>query len=117
MKRSVSLSWILLAILLIGPAHAQSERLSISSADLSFEDSTAQCEVIIFGNNSKDSIAAVITLWNNNQCIMTWERKSNYSLYFSETIAVTQGQSYTLIVEYSINDIPQSRLSSTGTCK
>lgn len=117
MKRRVPLLWILFAILLIFPAHAQSARLSVSTADLTFEDSMAQCEVRIFGNSSKDSISATITLWNNNQCIMTWERKSNYSLSLSETVAVTQGQSYTLNVEYSINGIPQTKLSSSGTCK
>lgn len=116
MKRRQALLCALFAILLIVPAHAQSARLSISTAEISFEDSTALCDVKIFGNNSKDCISAIITLWSNNQCIKTWERESNYSLKFSETITVTQGQSYTLIVEYSINGVSQAELSSSGTC-
>lgn len=117
MKKRAPLLWISLIILLIFPAYAQSARLSVSTADLTFENSTAKCEVRIFGSSSRDSISATITLWNNNQCIMTWERKSNYSLSLSETVAVTQGQSYTLNVEYSINGIRQSKLSSSGICK
>ena len=117
MKRRVLLLGILIAVLLIFPAHAQSARLSIRTADLTFEDSTAQCDVKIYGSSSKDSISATITLWNNNQCIMTWERESNRNLSFSETIAVTQGKSYTLNVEFSINGVPQPKLSSSGICK
>lgn len=116
MKRTQALLCVLFAVLLIVPAHAQSARLSIGTAEISFVDSTAQCDVKIFGNNSKDSISAIITLWSNDQCIKTWERESNYNLKFSETVAVTQGKSYTLIVEYSINGISQAELSASGTC-
>lgn len=117
MKARISALLLLLLLLLTSTAYAEDMRLNYSYADISFSGTTATCTVFIPGNDSSDQISAAIELRCGNQSIKTWNDSSSGVLRFKDTVSVTKGKTYDLVVEYTINGKAQSSFSDSGTCK
>lgn len=118
MKARSSVFALLLVFLLACTAYAQEMRTKTSSAAISFSGTTANCYVDIAGDKGSDKISATIKLNCGNQNIKTWtESTDNGHLVFLDSVGVTKGSTYELVVEYSINGKTQIPLSSSGTCK
>lgn len=98
------------------PVSAQTDRAVSRTIQLTFNDTTANCSVLIAGTKN-NYISAVVTLWNGNQCIGTWEQAQSGRVDISEDVSVTKGQSYTLKADYTVDGVTQPQMSTSGTCK
>lgn len=118
MKTRSSILAVLLMFLLINSANAQEARINTGYADITFSGTTANCYAEITGNSGSDKISATIELRCGNQSIRTWNRYTDSGrLMFSDTVGVTKGKTYELVVEYTVNGKAQSSFSDSGTCK
>ena len=117
MKTRGSILAVLLMILLINTANAQEIRINSGYVDITFSGTTANCYAEISGNKASDKISATIELRCGNQTIRTWNVSDDGSLSFYETVSVTKGKTYELVVECTVNGKAQSSFSDSGTCK
>ena len=106
---------IVLMLILTLPAQATSRQISVYP-NLSFSDTTATCSVLIRANKANDKISADITLWQGNSCIESWETSDSGTVKFESTATVDKGKSYTLQIDFSINDVAQPSVSCSKTC-
>ena len=116
MKLRITAIGLLAAALLTLPVSAQSERALNRTIQLTFDDTTAKCVVLISGSKS-NYISADVTLWDGNQCIGTWEKAQNGYVAINEEVSVTKGRTYTVRADYTVDGATQPQLSTSGTCK
>lgn len=106
----------LLIVLFTNTAYAQDMRRETGNVDIIFSGATARCIVEIIGKSS-DKIVATIELRCGDQNIKTWNKSSTYGyLALDDTVDVTKGKTYELVVEYTINGKAQQSFSDSGTC-
>lgn len=116
LKVKASIVSFFLLVFLTSNAFAQDMRISNACADLTFSGSTANCFVEIPGK-STDKIHASIELRCGNQTIKTWNRYSvDGYLVLDDTVSVVRGNTYELVVEYTVNGKAQQSFSDSGTC-
>lgn len=116
LKKQCLILSLLLVLVLVIPAQAQTPRINTDKATLTFSGTTAYCRVRISAKLNED-ISATIKLWDGSQYIETWQENATSSLNFSESVPVQRGRSYTLTVDYSVAGKPMPSLSSSGTCQ
>nr|WP_325179559.1 hypothetical protein [uncultured Oscillibacter sp.] len=110
--------FLLFIFLLTSTVNAQTERLSGDSIKLTFEGTTACCNVTIASTDLKGDISATIKLMDGSTCINSWRKVASGYLFFADsTTSVKKGKSYTLTVTYSIDGVTQPSLSTSATCK
>lgn len=110
--------FLLFIFLLTSTANAQTERLGGDSIKLTFDGTTACCDVMIASTDLKGDISAVIKLMDGSTCINSWRKVAYGYLSFTDsTTSVEKGKSYTLTVTYSVNGITKPTLSTSATCK
>lgn len=118
MKTRVPIFALLMMLLLTNTVYAQETRMNTTLATVSFSGTTATCIVDIVSNGGNDKISATIELLCGNQSIKTWNKSvDNGHLVFYDTVSVTKGKTYDLVVEYTVNGKTQSSFSGSGTCK
>ena len=109
---------LVLVFLLAGTAYAQEMRTKNSTAVISFSGTTANCYVEIAGDSGSDKISATIEFNCGSQNIKTWTESTDHGhLMFLDSVGVTKGNTYELVVEYTINGKTQIPLSNSSTCK
>lgn len=109
---------LLLMFMLISTAYAQDMRLNSANADISFSGTTANCYVDIVGDSGSDKISATIKLNCGDQTIKTWNEYTDRGhLLFYDTVDVSKGKTYVLVVEYTVNNKARASFSDSGTCK
>jgi len=113
-KRILSIVFLMVFILAI-PAQAASSRAVTVNPVLNIEGTTANCAVLIFGDNADDEIYAVIKLWKGSSCIKTWIEEETFYLNFKDTVRVSKGN-YTLTVDATINGQKEPQVSISDTC-
>lgn len=108
---------LVLAILISLPfsAQAATTRATTARPVLTFSGSRANCSAYIFGNSSSDYIEATIKLWHETTCVKTWKVTGQHYISFSETANATQGNTYVLIVHWSLNGVRQTSESVIKT--
>ena len=104
-KASICLA-ILLTILLAMPASASAQRTTSITSDIVFDDTSANCFALIIGNSTSDTISATMVLKRGNTLVDKWSGSGNGTLKLTGTANATAGK-YTLIVNATINNIPQ----------
>lgn len=118
MKKRIFPLFLLLIFLLASTVNAQKERLGSSSVQLSFDGTTACCDVTISATDLKGDISAVIKLMDGSTCINSWRKAASGFLFFTDSsTAVKKGKTYTLTVTYSVDGVTQPSLSTSATCK
>lgn len=118
MKKRFFPLFLLIIFLLTSTVNAQRERLGSRSVQLSFDGTTACCDVTISTTDLKGDISAVIKLMDGSTCINSWRKVAYGYLSFTDsTTSVKKGKSYTLTVTYSIDGVTQPSLSTSATCK
>jgi hypothetical protein len=118
LKTKVLVFALLLVFLLSGSAYAQETRINNAYAGITFSGTVATCFVDIDRDNSYDKISATIKLNCGSQNIKTWNEYSDTGrLKFSDDVDVTKGNTYELVVEYTVNGKAQKSFSGSGTCK
>ena len=85
---------------------------------LSYNGTTAICEVLASGNTADEVIYAAVKLMHGNEVIESWYPSATGILDFSETAEVTRGETYTLTVRvYTINAPNLPEVSVSGKCE
>lgn len=110
---------LLLAIIL-----AFSTPLAVSAATraltihpyLSFNGTTASCEVTVVGNNMSEYIEVSMKLMHGTTCIDSWSTSGYGYVYTEEFATVTKGETYELVVAVSVNGEAHTPVSVTNTC-
>lgn len=96
-------------------AQAASPRAIAVRPTLSFSGNRANCYAYIRANSSSDYIEATIKLWHETTCVKTWKVTGQHYISFSETANATQGNTYVLIVHWSLNGVRQTSESVIKT--
>lgn len=117
MKKPICI--VLVAILLISvsvSAYAATSRATSIMPSLSFEGTTAKCQVTVVGNSTSEVIGVTVKLWYGSTCLQTWTASGNGYVVLSKTATVTAGRTYKMTVDVTINGVAENRISKTGTC-
>ena len=113
-KKATTLAVILvLSVLLSTPAYALQEATTCVPR-LTFEGTTAYCDVIVSSPSNK--ISVTVQLWQDNTLVTSWPASATSILSFSETYPVVKGQTYTLKVTGTIAGIPFTGPEVSGVC-
>lgn len=98
----------ILALILAIPAYAASTRAIMVAPDITFVGTEAECTVRITANNASDRIVATMELWQGSTFVDSWSGNGQWTLKLNGTADVQRNKTYTLVVDYSINGIPQT---------
>lgn len=116
MKKSL-VSMVLVVSMLVllgGKAMAAETRATTAKPTLSFEGTTATCQVNITAVGKQ--ITATLELWQGNTLIESWDGTAATRLIISETCTVTSGKTYTLKVSGTIGGVAFEETSVSATC-
>lgn len=84
---------------------------------ITFDGTTANCEVAIAGNYTTDEMVATIRLYRGNTIIASWRAEGDGHIFFTRTKEVTKGYTYRLVVSLTVNGQACSPVYVTGDCK
>lgn len=83
---------------------------------LSFDGTTATCEVTVVGNTMSDFIEVEMKLMHGNTCLATWSAEGYGFVNLERYANVTKGQTYTVVVTVTMNGVSQTPILKTATC-
>ena len=115
MKKLALLMAIVLVISMPLTVSAASRALSIRP-NIAFNGTTATCHVAVVGNNISEHIEVTMKLMYGNSCVATWTDDGYGYVVMEENATITNGRTYTLVIEVIINDVVQQPVSIDGTC-
>lgn len=113
-KRSLTLAVLLLLVLSV-QVHGALYAVRATPI-LSFSGTTAQCTGRVAADNDDDAIKATLTLWDGSRVVDSWSSSGTGSLSLSGSCTVSKGKKYTLTLDATVNGVPISRASTSGTC-
>lgn len=119
MKSKIRRLGILLIIgaFLMIPVHAVSARVPVVSPSVTFNGTEATCFVRITADRPADEISATMELWQGNTLIDSWSGTGTWSLKMEKTATVAKGKTYDLVINYSVNGVEKTPVSTTRTNK
>lgn len=111
--------FLALILVFMMPLHvrAASARSARTQPLISYNGTTANCTVDIYGTNISEHLEATIKFWYKNRCLQTWEVSGYGILHFEETVEVTKGNTYRLSVDLAINGDMQPTVSFSKKCE
>lgn len=115
MKKRAFILSIVVSILLIAPVHAMSARTIRVAPSLRFNNTEANCSVLITPDRTTDKISGDMELWQGNTLIDSWSGDCSGVFKLEGTATVVKNKTYTLVVYYSVNDEDQTPVSITRT--
>lgn len=115
MKRTVAI-FLVAVVLLSVSVFALETRATPVDVILSFDGTTANCEVSAYASNMNQQISATIKLYRGTTCLHTWNVSDYGILDFAETWTVSKGYTYKLTADVTINGTTYPTVSTTGTC-
>ena len=92
---------------------AQSRRNPQATLQLTFDETQANCSVVITSDYISDQISATMELKQGSKTIDTWSSSSNGFLVLVGTAPAEKNKTYTLFVTYSINGVTRPTISNT----
>ena len=112
------IAFILALILII------SAPLSVSAATyilsirpvLTFNGTTATCEVTAVGNNMSEYVEVEMKLMHGTTCIASWYADGYGYVNLERTAGVTKGWTYDLVVVVTLAGVKKDPVSITKTC-
>lgn len=105
-KRVLALTLVLALVLGISAQAAQERSYQISPL-LTFTGTTAQCEVVVYGNSGDDAISVTAKLYQGGTLLKTWKKSGTGYVKLSESTTVTRGLAYILETTVTINGVKQ----------
>ena len=106
---------VLIVMLMTQAVQAVEPRLNGTRPKLSFDGTTAVCQVTCRGKSS-DEIDVTLTLYQGSTYVTSWSDSGTGHVSLTKERTVTSGKSYTLKLTYSINDAEQDPVSVTARC-
>ena len=114
-KRVLALTLVLALVLGISAQAAQTRSYQISPS-LSFTGTTANCAVVVYGEDNNDAISITAKLYQGSTCVKTWNTSGTGVVQLSKPVAVEKGKTYKLTADVTINGVKQATKSTTATC-
>lgn len=116
MRKTAFLLAILLVISIPLSVSAVEPRALDIEPILRFNGTTANCEVIVVGNNMSESIEVTMELMRGTYCVDRWTSSGYGYIHMNETATVTSGRTYQLVVYVTFRGEALSPVSVSGTC-
>lgn len=110
---------VLLVLSLCIPAYAAEtveSRAYIANPTLSFDGTTAICFVNCRGEKTTDRISATLTLYHNGTYVDSWSGSGVFRVPVSGECEVESGETYELVLTWTVNGTSKPSESVTGTC-
>lgn len=114
-KKVVALTAALTLILAVAASAATPRMVSVFPT-LRFNGTTAECEVFVVGNTTNEALFATVKLMHGDEMLRTWYPFARGVLDFAETVEVTRGEEYTLMVRVDADTGSLPWTSVSGTC-
>ena len=106
-----------ITIILMVPLTAYATpRTTTAVPQLIFDGTTATCQANVAGNSESEYITVTMRLWRGNRLLETWTADGYGYVFLTQTATVTQGKSYRLAVNYTINGVNQPQVYIDRTC-
>ena len=110
--RGKLVSTILLFVFILAmPAQAVETRSVTTVPSLAINGTVATCSAICRSGDSSDAISVTLSLWRGTTLVARWTASGSTLVTISEQCTVLTGQTYTLVLDYSINGIAQTPIS------
>lgn len=107
---------VITIILMVPLTSYATPRTSTAVPRLIFDGTTATCQASVVGNSTSDYITVTMRLWRGNRLLEIWTADGYGCVFLTETATVTQGKSYRLAVNYTINGVNKPQVYIDGTC-
>lgn len=117
MKKRFLIVTLVLTLLMAAPAYAISPRAPSIQAALTFEGTTATCQLAVHADHITDEIYATVELRKGNTSIDSWEVSGAGIVSLKESASVVKGNTYTLVANVSINGTAYSPYEISRVCK
>lgn len=109
--------FVLLGVLVLGlTAQAVNPRQS-GRPVLSFNGTTAICSGTCLGDNSTDRINVTLTLYHGDAYVDSWSGSGVIRVLVSGNCTVERGETYRLVMTWSVNGVEQQPVEAVGTCR
>lgn len=115
MRKAALILAIILVISMPLTVSAAPRGLTINPT-LAFDGTTANCHVMVVGNDTSEHIEVTMKLMNGYYCVASWYDDGYGYVPMHEDATVTKGCTYTLVVEVIVNGVASSPVSINGTC-
>lgn len=115
MKKTALLLAIILLISMPLSVSAASNALTINPT-LGFTGTTAECEVMVVGNNTSELIEVTMKLMRGTYCEASWNSSGYGYVYMYEEENVTKNITYTLVIEVTVNGVASTPVSISDKC-
>lgn len=115
MKRTIAIILAMIMLLSVS-VFALEVRLVPVDVNLSFNGTTANCEMSATASNMNQQISATIKLYRGTTCLHTWNVSDYGTLDFAETWTVSKGYTYKLTADVTINGTTYPTVSTSQTC-
>lgn len=110
MKKAIAMLFALLLIISV-PVYAGQRRAADVYPSLTFTSGVATCVVDITSDNPLDAISATMELWRGGIKLNDWSTYGYGDISMQETASVTRNKTYTLVINYSINNVAKPSVS------
>ena len=118
MRKRVAALTVIVVFLLTVTATAMISRAVSVVPTLSYNGTTAVCQVFAVGNTEDEIIYAAVKLMHGNEVVESWYPSATGILDFTETVDVTYGETYTLTVRvYTATATNLPEVSVSGKCE
>lgn len=114
-KTALVLAIVMLLTALAAPVMAAEARITSIAPEITFDGTTANCSVIIGGNNTSEKLEATMKLYRGSTLIATWTAEGNGYIIWSATKTVTRGYTYKLTVTLTVDGVACSPVYVTNT--
>ena len=114
-KKVVALTVALTLVLAVAASATTPRSVSVFPT-LRFNGTTAECEVLVFGNTENEALFATVKLMHGDEMLRTWYPFARGIMEFVETVDVTRGEEYTLMVRVDADTASTPWLSVSGRC-
>lgn len=115
MKKRLVLLLIMGVVFLSVAAQAIQPRV-YSYPLLSFDGRMANCSVTCRGDYSTDRVSATLSLYHGNALVDSWSGSGTYRVSVSGSCAVERGETYRLVLTWSVNGVSQPTEEIVDTC-
>lgn len=108
--------FLLVATMLLATTAQAALQADYVEPSLTFDGSTAICEIKVVGENTSDEIEVTLTLWRGNFMMDSWSAEGTGYLRMSESVVVTSGYTYRLEADVTINGDALDTLPVSKKC-
>lgn len=115
MRRMALFLAIILVISMPLSVSAAPRALSINPT-LGFTGTTAECEVIVVGDNTSEYIEVSLKLMRGSYCVASWNASGYGYVYMYKEASVTKNVTYTLVAQVTVNNVAFTPVSVSDKC-